>query len=53
MNDLVARGIPLANTDVNPVGTITAFAGSNPPSNLYMICDGRTLRNQAGILGYL
>lgn len=43
MNDLVAHGIPLANTDVNPVGTITAFAGSNPPSNLYMICDGRTL----------
>lgn len=43
MNDLVAHGIPLANTDVNPVGTITAFAGINPPSNLYMICDGRTL----------
>lgn len=43
VNDLVAHGIPLANTDVNPVGTITAFAGSNPPSNLYMICDGRTL----------
>lgn len=32
MNDLVAHGIPLANIDVNPVGTITAFAGSNPPS---------------------